>query len=58
MTIDSIQEKTENGGANAAGRLTAAEFNCVVEQIRENRNQMNEIINDVITNVDIEELFK
>lgn len=58
MTIDSIQEKTENGGANAAGKLSAAEFNCVVEQIRANRNQMREITTDVINNVDIEELFK
>ena len=58
MNIDSIQQKIENGGANAAGKLSAAEFNCVVEQIRNNRDQMTQLTQDTINNVDIEELFK
>ena len=40
MDFDSIQDKIENGGVNARGRLSADEFNAVVSQIRTNRDNV------------------
>lgn len=38
MDIDYIKDKIENGGVNAQGRLSADEFNSVVNQVRDNRD--------------------
>lgn len=38
MDFDNIQDKIENGGVNARGRLSADEFNAVLQQVRTNRD--------------------
>lgn len=41
MTIDDIGQKVENGGVSASGKLSAEEFNTLLEQVKANRDQLS-----------------
>lgn len=58
MTIDDIGTKVENDGINASGRLSAEEFNTLLDAVKSHDVDIDNLDYEGITNLEIDALLR